>query len=354
MYKIGYFGKARNGETRIIGPLSLLLMASFAAAIAMPATAATHAIKPKIPPAADYNDMILIPAGKFIMGDNKKEKTNKAGEFGNVKPWYQDEHPQHTVNLPAYFIEEHETTNEQYRAYVVSQGANLPENWASSGYVLSLKKDQLTQLDIGRLRKIAANVFKIDKDTRRMSKQELVHDINNKLSTMDKLPVTYVSWDQAQAYCKWAGLRLPSEQEWEKAARGSDGLEFPWGNKWRPHMSNTGAEQWDTGAAPVESYKTDKSPYGVYDLAGNVSEWVQNWYKAYPGSDYQSDAFGEKFKVARGAGWSGGTGHYALRLFQRGAYRSNLPPQQNFADVGFRCAADDTPTMHAAVTHSHH
>ena len=84
------------------------------------------------------------------------------------------------------------------------------------------------------------------------------------------------------------------------------------------------------------------------------SEWVEDWYKAYPGSDYQSDAFGEKFKVARGAGWSGGTGHYALQLFQRGAYRSNLPPEQKFDDVGFRCAADDTPSMHAAMAQSHH
>jgi formylglycine-generating enzyme required for sulfatase activity len=330
--------------------LSLLALAAVFPASAM----ATTQTKNTNLPALDYGDMVLIPAGKFIMGDNKTETTNQAGEFGNVKPWYLDEHPRHTVNLPAFYMEEHEITNAQYRAFVTAQGANLPDNWAKSGYVLSMKKDKLKQVDIGRLQKLAANVFRIDKDTRRMSKQELLHDIVDKLRYMDRLPVTYVSWDQAEAYCQWAGMRLPSEQEWEKAARGADGQEFPWGNEWRHHMSNTGSEQWEMGVAPVKSYPTDKSPYGIYDLAGNVSEWVEDWYKPYPGSDYKSNLFGEKFKVARGAGWSGGAGHYALRLFQRGAYRSNLPPQKRFDDVGFRCAADNTPTMHAAVARSHH
>jgi formylglycine-generating enzyme required for sulfatase activity len=331
-----------------------LVTALLSVLAAMPAVAATQTNTTK-PASINYSDMILIPAGQFIMGDNKKEGSNQAGEFGNVKPWYLDEHPQHTVTLPAYYLEEHEITNEQFRAYVVSvPGAELPDNWASSGYVLSMKKDKLNQLDIERLQKLASNVFKIDKDTRKMSKQELLHDIMEKLNAMDKLPVTYVSWGQAGAYCKWAGLRLPSEQEWEKAARGAQGQEFPWGNTWQHHLSNTGAEQWEMGVAPVESYKTDKSPYGIYDLAGNVSEWVEDWYKPYPGSDYQSDAFGEKFKVARGAGWSGGTGHYALQLFQRGAYRSNLPPDQKFDDVGFRCAADDTPGMRQAIAQSQH
>ena len=301
------------------------------------------------PSAVNSDDMILIPAGGFIMGDDKQEKTNQAGEFGNVKPWYLDEHPKHTVNLPAYYIEEHEVTNAQYRAYVEAEGISLPDNWTTSGYVLSLKKDQLSQLDLERLQKLAANVFKIDKDTRRMSKQELLADILGKLAYMDKLPVTYVTWHQAAGYCQWIGKRLPSEAEWEKASRGANGQEFPWGNEWQHHLSNTGAEQWDMGVAPIESYQTDKSPYGVYDLAGNVSEWVADWYNAYPGSDYKSDAFGEKFKVARGAGWSGGEGHYALRLFQRGAYRSNLPPDQKFDDVGFRCAADESLTAHAKV-----
>lgn len=187
-----------------------------------------------------------------------------------------------------------------------------------------------------------------------MSKADLIKDIIAKLQYMDNLPVTYVNWQQASDFCHWEGLRLPSEEQWEKAARGPDGLKFPWGNDFKRHLSNTGSEDWDMGVAPVMSYETDKSPYGIYDLAGNVSEWVADWYQRYPGSDFQSQAFGKQYKVARGAGWSGGEGHYALQLFQRGAYRSNLAPEGRFDDVGFRCAADDTPEIHALLTVQSH
>ena len=300
------------------------------------------------------DDLVLVPEGKFVMGDNKVEKSNFAGEFGNTKPWYMDEHPEHTVELPAYYIEEHEVTNKQYMDYVVSANVDPPGYWLKQGYIFKAKMDQLISIRLETLQKLGANVFRIDKDTRKMSKEELLKDISDKIAYMDNLPVTYVTWKEASDYCRWAGLRLPSEEEWEKASRGPSGQEFPWGNEFKKHMSNTGAEQWDMGVAPIESYQTDKSPYGIYDLAGNVSEWVADWYQAYPGSDYQSDMFGKKFKVARGAGWSGGTGHYALQLFQRGAYRANLPPDQKFDDVGFRCAADDTPKIHTLVSQSHH
>jgi len=304
----------------------------------------SDAVKPSI------DDLVLVPAGKFVMGGDKVEKSNMAGEFGNVKPWYLDEHPKHSVELPAYYIEEHEVTNKQYLAYVTSANIDPPEYWLNNGYILRSKLDALDKVSVEKLQQLAANVFKIDKDTRQMNKEELLKDIADKLMYMDSLPVTYVTWKQASDYCGWVGLRLPSEQEWEKAARGSSGQEFPWGNEFKKHMSNTGAEQWDSGVAPIESYPTDKSPYGIYDLAGNVSEWVADWYQAYPGSDYHSEAFGEKFKVARGAGWSGGAGHYALQLFQRGAYRSNLVPDKQYDDVGFRCAADDSPAIHARLS----
>jgi len=89
---------------------------------------------------------------------------------------------------------------------------------------------------------------------------------------------------------------------------------------------------------PVGSYEGDRSPYGVFDLAGNVTEWVADWYEAYPDSDYDSKLFGHTSRVGRGAAW-GGSGHYALHLFQRGAYRHNLDPLMTYNDVGFRCVA---------------
>jgi formylglycine-generating enzyme required for sulfatase activity len=308
--------------------------------------AATHSKTAHEP---DLSDMVMIPAGEFIMGSNKVEKNNTSGEFGNTKPWYLDEHPQHKVNLPAYYIEEHEVTDAQYMKFLKQTTVSAPAYWIKNGYILIDKIDKLSSIEVERLRELASKVFRLDKDTRKMSKAELIKDIREKLHYMNKLPVTDVTWMQAQRYCVWAGLRLPTEAEWEKAARGPKGLEFPWGNEWHSNMSNTGSEQWEMNVAPVESYKTDKSVFGIYDLAGNVSEWVADWYKAYPGGDYKSKDFGQKFKVVRGAAWGGGEGHYALKLFQRGAYRANMPPDSTFDDVGFRCAADGTRKIQAVL-----
>ena len=295
------------------------------------------------------DDMRLIPAGEFIMGSNRVDKDNVSGEYGNVKPWYLDEHPEHKVNLPAYYLEEHEVTNRQFLDYLADTEDGTPTYWATNGYILRQQVDRLPSVDIDRLRKLAANIFRIDKNTLKMTKEELLKDIGDKLTYMDTLPVAAVTWQQADQYCRWAGLRLPTEAEWEKAARGADGQEFPWGNDWHSNMSNTGSEQWDMYVAPIMSYKTDKSPYGIYDMAGNVSEWVEDWYARYDGSDYDSEAFGQKYKIVRGAGWSGGEGHYALKLFQRGAYRFYQPPAGTYRDVGFRCAADAGVNRQAAL-----
>lgn len=282
---------------------------------------------------------VIIPSGEFIMGSDEVETVNRGGEFGNKKPWYMDEHPKHTVLLSAYAIDEHEVTNGEYLPFVDAGKAAPPTHWLQNGFILSTRRAELAQIDVEKLRQLAVKTFKLDMDTRTMSKEQILKAIDERLAYEAKLPVIYINWNEANAYCQWRGKRLPTEAEWEKAARGNNGRQFPWGDEWRPGLSNTGEEAWDDGVAPVESYPSDKSEFGVYDLAGNVSEWVMDWYKPYPGSDYRSDDFGEKFKVVRGAGW-GGEGHYALKLFQRGAYRFNLPPSGTFEDVGFRCAAD--------------
>lgn len=285
-------------------------------------------------------ELVHIPAGTFYMGSDKVETDNKATEFGSTKPWYMDEHPRHSVTLPEYWIDKFEVTNAQYREYVALTKAPPPDYWLQNGYIFRLRMDALGNLPVEKLRALAVKIFRIDADTRTMPREQLVDIIRKRLIYLDQVPVTFVSWYDADAFCKWAGEHLPTEEEWERAARGTDEQEFPWGNDWKPGLSHTGQEEWDSGAAPVGSYATDHSPEGVMDLAGNVSEWVADWYAAYPESDYQSKDFGKHFKVVRGAGWSGSMGHYALQLFQRGAYRYNLPPDGHFDDVGTRCATE--------------
>ncbi len=319
-----------------------------AALIALLCALPVQAAEPAVRPAAPAANMALVPAGEFVMGSDKAEHEGVAGEFGNTKPWYLDEHPEHRVRLPAYYIDPYEVTNADYRAFFAAVNVPPPDHWLDRGYILSLKHDKLTSLDVEKLRQLAVKTFKLDLDTRAMTKDELLAAIGKKFELQGREPVIYVSWNDADAYCRWAGKRLPTEAEWEKAARGAGGQEFPWGQEWKDGMSNAGEEEWEDGVAPVGSYSTDKSPYGVFDMAGNVSEWIADWYQAYPGSDYTSDNFGEKFRVVRGAG-RGGEGHYALHLFQRGAYRFNLPPDSRFNDLGFRCAADASPPKAASL-----
>lgn len=236
--------------------------------------------------------MVYIPAGHFIMGSNRQDTEGKSSEFGMAKPLFLDEHPQRKVFLPAYYIDRYETTNQQYALFVEVTRSQPPLSWPN-GRVPSGREDY---------------------------------------------PVTEVNWYEAERYCKWAGKRLPTEAEWEKAARGPFGLEYPWGNDYDSRRVNAG----DSGRgdlAPVGSFEAGKSPYGIYDMAGNVWEWTQDWYQPYPGSTYRTDAFGQKYKILRGSSW-GGVGHYALPLFYRSAHRFYAVPEQRFSDAGFRCAKD--------------
>ena len=153
----------------------------------------------------------------------------------------------------------------------------------------------------------------------------------------DEAPVRIVTWTKAQEYCQAMGKRLPTEAEWEKAARGTDGREYPWGNEWHPDYANVGQNEQDL--MPVGSYEQGKSPYGVYDMAGNVMEWTADWFEAYPGAEYKSPNYGHKRRVVRGGSW-GGVGHYVIPHFFRTAYRFDFPPDGAYNDVGFRCAMD--------------
>ncbi|MDX1811017.1 MAG: SUMF1/EgtB/PvdO family nonheme iron enzyme, partial [Gammaproteobacteria bacterium] len=174
---------------------------------------------------------------------------------------------------------------------------------------------------------------------RTMEREALIDAMLKQQAKVDKYPVVGVTWSDADKFCRWRGGRLPTEKEWEKAARGEKGNEFPWGDNWDPKLTNTGDDaEWEEGIAPIGSYTSNASPYGIYDLSGNVWEWVSDWYKAIPGSDYNDPQYGEKNKVIKGG--SGGMGHYAISYFYRNATRQYAEPNTIAEDIGFRCVQD--------------
>ena len=324
---------SKQVETTNTRTLSVLVVFFLMLAIGQGCDRSASALKPSH---TKVNE-VLIPSGPFIMGSNKIDDENKSKEFGLVKPLYLDEHPEQKITLPSFYIDQYEVTNSQYKQFVQAAHYQEPFDWSQNGY--NLVEERLKITDVDTLRWIASEYFKLDLDTRQMSKIELVAAMLKDQEFKDSLPVTGVSWYDANAFCRWRGARLPTEAEWEKAARGPEGLEYPWGNQWDTSKTNAGDnDQWDGGVAPVGSYSQNQSPYGVYDMAGNVWEWVEDWYKAYPGNQYTSETFGEKNKVLRGGG--GGVGHYALSYFFRNAMRSYAPPNVKNNDVGFRCARD--------------
>jgi len=234
--------------------------------------------------------MVNIPGGPFLMGSDQEDTEGRAKEFGAMKPWYLDEHPMHQVNLPGYFIDQMEVTNGHFGLFLHATGAALPQGWT----------------------------------------------MNNLSPELRDKPVTGTNWYDADRYCHWLGKRLPTEAEWEKAARGTDGREFPWGATFDAMKANTGATRLG-GVMPGGHFPEGASPYGVMDMVGNVWEWTASWYQPNAGTDYRSDDFGEKYRVIRGGGW-GGIGHYTLDQFYRTAYRFYIDPAIAFNDAGFRCA----------------
>lgn len=228
------------------------------------------------------NEMILIPAGEFIMGTDNR---------------LPDEGPQHKVTLPAYYIDLYEVTNLQYE--------------------------------------------KFNNETKRRSPAHF----RNRTFPEGKAdhPVTHVSWIDADAYCAWAGKRLPTDQEWEKAARGTDGRWYPWGEEFDSQKANTPLRWQEVGAfgdtTPVGAFEAGKSPYGVYDMSGNVWEWTASWYHAYPGNKTASESYGDRYKTLKGGSWFDCSFYkcgISAPVFNR-AFFSKKVKNDSF---GFRCAKD--------------
>ncbi len=233
---------------------------------------ATATSTPPTPRPAVEAAMIAIPAGEFTMGSD-----------------VEDERPPHAVFVDGFEMDKLEVTNEDFEKFV-----------AETGYVTDAEKAG-------------------DTSWRYYAKDKAQH------------PVVKVSWNDAKAFCQWAGKRLPTEAEWEKAARGTDARSYPWGNQWDAARANA-KEAGHRGTTAVGSFPAGASPYGAMDMAGNVSEWTSDWFKAYPGGDFYSPYFGEKYRVIRGGGWF--SDQNLVRTTERSASAVELAND----DVGFRCA----------------
>jgi formylglycine-generating enzyme required for sulfatase activity len=244
----------------------------------------------------DGMELSCVPAGEFEMGSTK----------ANRNSYLDDELPQHTVYLDAYWIDRAEVTNAMFAQFLNEEG-NQSEGGA-------------TWLDAS------------DKDAHlEQSGSEW-----QPVSGFGEHPVNWVTWYGAQAYCRWAERRLPREAEWEKAARGTDERTYPWGEGLEGAIANYSYIFGDT--EQVGSFPDGVSPYGVLDMAGNVWEWVADWYEVYPGGDLDaidpqySVRFGQEYRVLRGGSWS-------VKAFMiRTANRYSAPPGSAWSGSGFRCA----------------
>ncbi|MDF0644939.1 MAG: formylglycine-generating enzyme family protein [Nitrospira sp.] len=230
--------------------------------------------------AASETPMITIPEGDFIMGVDGTQAL-------------EDERPAHQPWLAAFSIEIHEVATAQYAEFLKATGGPAPWQW----------------------------------DTVELSRH-------------GDRPVIGVDWADADAYCRWRGKRLPTEAEWEKAARGTDGRLYPWGNQTPTQdLANfaLGARfSYSQVLMPVHSYERGQSPFGLLQMAGNVYEWVQDWYGTnyYEVSPDRNPAGPEQgqFKVVRGGSWS----DLPKYLLTYGRFK--LPPETRNSYTGFRCA----------------
>lgn len=273
--------------------------------------------------------MVFVPAGPFVMGSSVEEARRMQQAYGGDFSLYSPEVPQRVVGVGGFWIDRTEVTNRAYAAFVRATGHRVPDQAASWARPYRWTEGAPALLD---------------------------H------------PVTLVSFDDAQQFCRWRGARLPTEEEWEKAARGTDRRAYPWGDRYRP--SRVAGAQWrskavldrielwtqwwgthymgrmrgrEVGTFRVGWFPSGSSPYGALDMAGNVFEWVDAVFEPYPGSPFPHSDFGHGYRVVRGGDW------YLDRIYHRCAARLRAPSDHRVPTIGFRCACSGSISTRATL-----
>ncbi len=296
--------------TGLIGDLEINYLASKGIAPQGDQRDSTSGLHQSITSHPDEAGMILVPAGKFTMG-------NRNGE--------PDEQPTHSVDVDDYYMDLYEVTNARFSAFVKVTNHKTDAEKKGYGWIWQDLEPQ----------KVNGASWKDPRGDKTGIKKIMDH------------PVVQISWPDAAAYAKWAGKRLPTEAEWEKAARGTQGYVYPWGNQWKMKHCYYVLLAGD-GAVSVNEYALGKSPYGCYQMAGNVFEWCHDWYAQdyYRKADAKDNPRGPqsgRVHVIRGGSWIVSRKLLATTLRGQGIVNDNIRCWSDY--IGFRCVKDTSKDL---------
>lgn len=286
---------------------------------------------PAVPPELDAikTEMVEVTGGTFMMGTTLEEATQAMDEcqlYGKTcedLSWVSDSTPPHQTTVDTFSMEVYEVTVTQFVTFLNWMGPNSHKTQCQGQPCAQTTEEQENSL------------IQFDGTT---------YSVRNP-GFYSQHPATYVTWWGAAEYCTALNRRLPTEAEWERAARGSQNRVYPWGFEFDTQRAMTSIVE-QAGTVPVTSYPSGISPYGVFNMAGNVSEWVYDWYQPdyytqqlnAPDPNPKGPIAGTE-KVHRGGSWD------TIPLFLRSVHRMSQPPGNPTAAIGFRCVADSGPAL---------